>query len=75
MPRLTKQQRQVLQTLTGVTSMGLDALAHATGRPREGLAVTASSLVKKGFVERWYDRTRHVRYAATSEGVRQVAAR
>jgi DNA-binding IclR family transcriptional regulator len=70
--RLTSAQREVLEVLNRVRHpVTLVVLAGELGRPREGVARAAASLVRRGLAER--HRQQRVAYSITAAG-REVMA-
>lgn len=71
MSRLTPAQRRALVALADAGEHTPQRLAAALGTSKEGAAVTASSLVRRGHALRLRDRGRVV-YKITAQGLAQV---
>jgi predicted transcriptional regulator len=59
----TKNQRAVLSAIEAEGIVSLPRLAAMVDRPKQGVAETAASLVRRGRVVRLFDSSGHVRYA------------
>ncbi len=74
MSRLTPRQREALAVMADCGHYSPARLANALDTSKEGAAMTASSLVRKGHAERVASRPggRLVNYRITAQGLAQV---